>query len=562
MATITPQAPNSTAAGTSAAAAPIDAANADFAAEFATKISQVLDIIRLETKIFKRRSKQKQLALKLLKKLSNGEQSTDEVVYKIYFWIRDYFKKEWYDDETRRAYGGHHTNKSLIELLYYRFQYNGPPKADRDTMVHYRNKTCVRKAENVVKKAAKDTAHKVVMEVANEKKIARRNMVEKQCGGSAKFQAKIKADKDAKEKRDAQNATAQQKAAFWKMRLETDFGKCLDTPMKSVPVCRLPVYAPHTTAKTFSVSTEDALESLNYIVQAGDKKRIQITFKDDAQGRVYYYALALIPTNPNHHISLAPRILLRFQAEVRKPSQISGTITGYNTHGGQVYLCVDSQTICAHRKLPDPWKKCSQYPSKYFSGKRYAAEPHDNVVTPFLLGIQNAIAIESFSWVENDVQFTALVQKYGKNVDYVKGLRAPSKEEQIASELQHLEQQAAREKEEKKREAIAREFLRQQQKRERTQKNDDLQRRVEKAREDAAAASKAFWDTAQRCSAANTFSTFSETSKAFDDLAASINTTFRPSNTRVDAIKFCPYCAAQVKFPNAPYCAFCRKKLT
>ena len=426
--------------------------------EIQTLLNKVKDILKKNTcgncssyprirSRLKRSSKKRKLAMLILSITQKPTSGPKELAYN---WIVNQFDINIYNSSY------HNTGRHLIDKLYHEVINKHRPytpatpeqikmsKMKRDNRRHIRN----------IQMTAKEMRDAENKKVADEKKRGKRNVQMKRVGGVKNFQNQMKADKDAKEKRNAANMTEREKADFWSWRLYGD-GKKLDISMVPAPVVQLSRNTFHYKTDVFQVCAKESHDALNYIVQES-KRSIRVKFKGDSQGLVFYYALCLIRDNPDHHSSMGIPWLLKFHGEVREPDAISGNISGYITHNNKVYLCVEDQYIYAHRKLPPQWAKASQLQNRYIGGKIFRAEPHDNVKTPFLLGIQDSTAIESFSWVEGGTKYTAHVETHGKGVDYIKSLKPKSRVELMAEDMKKLEKNAAEERERNKQQAISR----------------------------------------------------------------------------------------------------------
>ena len=419
-----------------------------------TKAQEFLTILHNESSTLSRKGKRRKLWNEIMQYDFENESriSDNEKMMIVYRFIQNRFNRAIYEDQTQPA----NTGKPLIDKVYWMI-WTPARRADAKEANIFANE-----AANVKKNAERRKQQKEAAQKRSEKekiemlRLGKGNMDL----GVKLFEQRMNKDKERKAQKDADEMAhdLDKTFKFWKWRLETDEGKCYDIPIKAAQLESVLRHESIFQRKTISIKTNCAQEALQYLLESDYATRFNITFASDSQGKVHLYSIVHKANNPTHHITMAPLTTMHFEGKRKNPAEISGPITDYQINDGKLYIRTNTANMSgAYFLLPEKWQKFKKT-HKYIRAKLYIAQPTTGPTVPLLLGIRDPKAIKSFSWVDNHVEYTAVLQEYGKDLAYIKSLRGKSQAENEADALKEMQAAAIQQKNKRRIESIARQL--------------------------------------------------------------------------------------------------------
>ena len=423
-----------------------------------TKAQEFLTILRNESSMFSKKGKRRKLWDEIMQYDFKNESkiTNNEKMMVVYRFIQNHFNKSIYENLTKP---NPNTGKLLMDKVYWMIWTPARRAVAKEANKH----------SHEVAKAAKQAELKKQKKEAAKKRTDKEKMEMLRLGkgnlniGVKLFEQRMNKDKERKAQKDAAEMSqdADKTFKFWKWRLETDEGKCYDIPIKAAQLESVLRHESISQRKTISIKTNCAQEALQYLLESDYATRFSIKFASDSQGKVHLYSIVHKANNPTHHITMAPLTTMHFEGKRKNPAEISGLITDYQINDGKLYIRTNTANMTgAYFLLPEKWQKFKKA-HKYIGDKLYIAQPTTGPTVPLLLGIRDPKAIESFSWVDNHVEYTAFLQEYGKDLAYIKSLRGKSQAEKEADALKEMQAAAAQQKDKRRIESIARQFAKQ-----------------------------------------------------------------------------------------------------
>ena len=434
----------------SASAASAAAANEKTHEEKCALIAEVIDILHKETCKFNSRSKQKRLVNRLkAAELSPKKHHTGNFLW-AYNWITNEFNMDKYNDETKPA----NTGKGLIWLFYYHFveRYRERQFRSPDEIYASKLRSEARKAAYAKIQAAKQKVVAEQKKVSIKKKMAKEKQERLRLGGgdeelgTKRFQERMSIQSAEKDRKAAIKVSgdAQKLLDFWTWRLQTDEGKCYDTPLRAATFKSLySSYVHCSSTKRFMLKPEDAVKTLQFLLNEMDVpvKNPKITFKDDSTGKVHFYGMCHRAVNPNHHITMASVVALHYKKMRKTPAEISGAITGCKLLNTEFYVQTKHTRMNTITLLPPKWNDFKAVADKVIGSKRYKAQPNRGIDIPFMLKVLDPTAIKTLEWTNGNTKYVATVDAFGKDLTYVKSL-CKTQGELEAEELRKMKEAA------------------------------------------------------------------------------------------------------------------------
>jgi len=357
------------------------------------------------------------------------EQSNDDALF-VKDWINNSFSNAIYCDPEK---------SSEVSL------------AEKIRMMLYVKNMAKYKAANAARKLANQ--HRTVQKV-DEDKAAKKRAAQKRrdkeaaqiaAMGHDKWNAKIQKDQAVARVKRAEKVKedCSKVAEFTNWRCGTDAGKSYDRMMTAhYGTSITQSWSTPAKKKTLRLKASDAHKTFVYLCEK-KKKNLSIRIKTHNQV-VHQYGIYRIPTGGIPYSEVTALHIEQGATRIPDCKMCGKVHSFYRPAGNMIYVNINNATTRLYRLLPKKWRDFGAYKTAIFT-----AEPKKAVSTPLMFGIVDDGCLTAFSWTDNDIHYTAVVQSTGnKTFEDIKNLGTAHYSKAMAA----AEEASARQKEKRQRE--------------------------------------------------------------------------------------------------------------